>query len=141
MNRSQLLAQVVFPLGFPHLLLGLVLNPVLNQAKEEMGKCQREYYLREQLRAIQSELGDSDSKAEDLAELRRRIEKAGLPREAREEFDKQLRRLESMHSEAGEYALLRTYLDWLVELPWGRSTRDSFDLQRCQYRPHSWRLF
>jgi len=112
--------------------LQAVQNRIQNQAKEEMGKSQREYYLREQLRAIQSELGDSDSKAEELAELRRRVEKIGLPREAREEFDKQLRRLESMHSEAGEYALLRTYLDWLVELPWSRSTRDSFDLRRAR---------
>ena len=94
--------------------LQAVQTRIQNQAKEEMGKSQREYYLREQLRAIQGELGDTDSKAEDLAELRRRADKAGLPREAREEFDKQLRRLESMHSEAGEYALLRTYLDWLV---------------------------
>jgi len=109
-----------------------VQNRIQNQAKEEMGKSQREYYLREQLRAIQGELGEADSKAEDLAELRRRADDAGLPVEAREELDKQLRRLESMHPEAGEYALLRTYLDWLVDLPWGTSSADSFDLQQAK---------
>ena len=109
-----------------------VQNRIQNQAKEEMGKSQREYYLREQLRAIQGELGESDSKAEDLAELRRQVDEAGLPEEALKEVGKQLRRLESMHPEAGEYALLRSYLDWLVELPWSKSTDDILDLKRAR---------
>jgi len=112
--------------------LQAVQNRIQNQAREEMGKSQREYYLREQLRAIQGELGESDSKAEDLAELRRRIEDAEVPEEAKDEIEKQLRRLEGMHPEAGEYALLRTYLDWLVELPWSSTTQDSFDLPNAK---------
>ncbi|HKK00592.1 MAG TPA: LON peptidase substrate-binding domain-containing protein, partial [Desulfuromonadales bacterium] len=81
-------------------------NRIQTQVKEEMGKSQREYFLREQLRAIQAELGDADSRAEDVAELRAKLLKAGLPKESRSEAEKQLRRLESMHPEAAEYSML-----------------------------------
>lgn len=104
---------------------------IQTQAKEEMGKNQREYFLREQLRAIQSELGDSDPRAQDVAELREKLEKAGLPKEAREEADKQLRRLETMHAESAEYSMQRTYLDWLVDLPWKKTTRDNLNLTKA----------
>ncbi|WP_305045148.1 endopeptidase La [Geoalkalibacter sp.] len=104
---------------------------IQTQAKEEMGKSQREYFLREQLRAIQSELGDADPRAQDVAELREKLEKAGLPKEAREEADKQLRRLETMHAESAEYSMQRTYLDWLVELPWKKTTRDNLNLAKA----------
>ncbi|MDO3378384.1 endopeptidase La [Geoalkalibacter halelectricus] len=104
---------------------------IQTQAKEEMGKSQREYFLREQLRAIQSELGDADPRAQDVAELREKLEKAGLPKEAREEADKQLRRLETMHAESAEYSMQRTYLDWLVDLPWKKSTRDNLNLAKA----------
>nr|WP_305042733.1 endopeptidase La [Geoalkalibacter sp.] len=104
---------------------------IQTQAKEEMGKSQREYFLREQLRAIQSELGDADPRAQDVAELREKLEKAGLPKEAREEADKQLRRLETMHAESAEYSMQRTYLDWLVELPWKKTTRDNLNLVKA----------
>ena len=105
---------------------------IQNQAKEEMGKSQREYFLREQLRAIQSELGESDARAEEMAELRAKLEKARPPAEAKKEAERQLRRLESMHPEAAEYSMLRTYLDWLVELPWSKSTRDNLDLKKAR---------
>ncbi len=101
---------------------------IQTQAKEEMGKSQREYFLREQLRAIQAELGDTDQRAQDVAELGGKLKKAGLPKEAREEAEKQLRRLETMHVESAEYSMQRTYLEWLVELPWKKSTRDNLDL-------------
>lgn len=101
---------------------------IQTQAKEEMGKSQREYFLREQLRAIQAELGDTDQRAQDVAELGEKLKKAGLPKEAREEAEKQLRRLEVMHVESAEYSMQRTYLEWLVELPWKKSTRDNLDL-------------
>jgi len=101
---------------------------IQTQAKEEMGKSQREYFLREQLRAIQAELGDTDQRAQDVAELGEKLKKAGLPKEAREEAEKQLRRLETMHVESAEYSMQRTYLEWLVELPWKKSTRDNLDL-------------
>jgi ATP-dependent Lon protease len=109
-----------------------VQNRIQSQAKEEMGKSQREYFLREQLRAIQAELGEADPRAEDVAELRGKLDLAALPQEALAEAEKQLRRLETMHPEAAEYALIRTYLDWLVELPWSHATRDNLDLKKAR---------
>jgi ATP-dependent Lon protease len=110
--------------------LAMVQNRIQTQAKEEMGKSQREYFLREQMRAIQAELGEADSRAEEVAELRQKLEAAGLPEEARKETEKHLRRLETMHPESAEYPMLRTYLDWVVELPWSRATRDNLDLKK-----------
>jgi len=112
--------------------LATVQNRIESQAKEEMSRSQREYFLREQLRAIQTELGDADGRAEEIAELREKLTAAGLPAEALAEAEKQLRRLESMHPEAGEYSILRTYLDWLVDLPWGHSTRDNLNLKKAR---------
>ncbi|HEX9873047.1 MAG TPA: endopeptidase La, partial [Deferrimonas sp.] len=112
--------------------LAAVQNRIQTQAKEEMGKSQREYFLREQLRAIQAELGETDARAEEIAELRQKLEQAGLPAEAKGEAEKQLRRLETMHPEAAEYSMLRTYMDWLVELPWSRSTKDNLDLKKAR---------
>ena len=109
-----------------------VQNRIQSQAKEEMGKSQREYFLREQLRAIQAELGEADPRAEDVAELRGKLELAQLPEEAETEAEKQLRRLETMHPESAEYSLIRTYLDWMVELPWSSSTRDNLDLKKAR---------
>ncbi len=104
---------------------------IQSAAREEMGKNQREYYLREQLRAIQQELGDGEGK-EDLVEIRKAIETAKMPENAEKEALKQLSRLENMHPDAGEAGIIRTYLDWLVELPWSKSTRDSLDIIRAQ---------
>jgi ATP-dependent Lon protease len=109
-----------------------VQNRIQSQAKEEMGKSQREYFLREQLRAIQSELGEADARAEEIAELRQKLEAAALPESARGEAEKQLKRLETMHPEAAEYSILRTYMDWLVELPWSKTTRDNLDLKKAR---------
>ncbi len=105
---------------------------IQKQAKEEMSKTQREYFLREQLRAIQSELGEADAKAEDLLELRGKLKQADLPENVLDEAVKQLRRLETMPAEAAEYSMLRTYLEWLAELPWQRSTRDNLDLHKAR---------
>lgn len=101
-------------------------------AKEEMGKSQKEYYLREQLRAIQQELGETDSRSEEMAEIRKSIEQAKMPKPVEKEALKQLGRLEQMHPEAAESGMLRTFLDWMVEIPWSRSTRDSLDIKRAQ---------
>jgi ATP-dependent Lon protease len=109
-----------------------VQNRIQNQAKEEMTKSQREYFLREQLRAIQAELGETDARAEDIAELREKLDEAKLPEEANKEAEKQLKRLESMHPEAAEYSMMRTYLDWLVDLPWSVSTRDNLNLKKAR---------
>jgi ATP-dependent Lon protease len=105
---------------------------IQRQAKEEMSKTQREYFLREQLRAIQSELGEADAKAEDLLELRAKLKDADLPDNVLDESLKQLRRLDTMPAEAAEYSMLRTYLEWLAELPWQRSTRDNLDLHKAR---------
>ncbi len=104
---------------------------IQNAAREEMGKNQREYYLREQMRAIQQELGDGDGK-EEIAEIRKSIEDAKMPENVRKEALKQLSRLENMHSDSGEAGIIRTYLDWLTELPWSRSSRDSLDIARAE---------
>jgi len=109
-----------------------VQNRIQSQAKEEMGRSQREYFLREQLRAIQAELGESDARAEDVAEMRERLAKVRLPEVAAKEAEKQLRRMETMHPEAAEYATVYTYLDWLLDLPWSHATRDTLDLDKAK---------
>ncbi len=104
---------------------------IQNAAREEMGKNHKEYYLREQIKAIQSELGENEGK-EDLAEVRKAIETAKMPPPVLKETLKQLGRLENMHPDGGEASIVRTYLDWMVELPWGTSTRDSLDIVRAK---------
>lgn len=104
---------------------------IQSAAREEMGKNQREYYLREQMRAIQQELGDGDGK-EELVEIRKAIEAAKMPEAVQKEALKQLGRLDNMHSDAGEAGIIRTYLDWLVEIPWSKSSRDSLDISRAE---------
>ncbi|MBT0664020.1 endopeptidase La [Geobacter pelophilus] len=105
---------------------------IQSAAKEEMGKSQREYYLREQLRAIQSELGESDARAEEIAEIRKAIETAKMPPVIEKEALKQLGRLEQMHPDAAESGMLRTFLDWMVELPWSKSSKDSLDIKKAK---------
>lgn len=104
---------------------------IQHAAREEMGKNQKEYYLREQMKAIQHELGDHDGK-EELEELRKTIEAAKMPENARKEALKQLGRLERMHGDSGEAGVIRTYLDWLIEIPWSKTTRDSLDIKRAK---------
>jgi ATP-dependent Lon protease len=104
---------------------------IQSAAKEEMGKSQREYYLREQLRAIQQELGETDARSEEIAELRKGIESAKMPPNVEKEALKQLGRLEQMHPDAAEAGMLRTFLDWMVEIPWGKATKDSLEINRA----------
>jgi len=104
---------------------------IQSAAKEEMGKSQREYYLREQLRAIQQELGETDARSEEIAELRKSVEGAKMPANVEKEALKQLGRLEQMHPDAAEAGMLRTYLDWLVDIPWGKTTKDSLEINRA----------
>ncbi len=104
---------------------------IQNAAREEMGKNQKEYYLREQMKAIQQELGDNDGK-EELEELRKSIESAKMPEAPQKEALKQLGRLERMHGDSGEAGVIRTYLDWLIEIPWSKTTRDSLDIIRAK---------
>jgi ATP-dependent Lon protease len=112
--------------------LSTVQARIQSEAKEEMNRTQREYYLREQLRAIKRELGDLDERDEEIEDLRKKITKARMSKVAREEALKQLNRLEQMHPDAAEASMVRTYLDWLVELPWNRGTRDHLDLKKAK---------
>ncbi len=104
---------------------------IRSQAKDEMTKSQKEYFLREQIRAIKNELGDSDGKGEEVDELKDKILAQRMPPEVEREALKQLARLEKMHPEASEASMLRTYLDWLVDTPWSKQTKDNLDLTRA----------
>jgi ATP-dependent Lon protease len=99
------------------------------QAKGEMDKTQREYFLREQLKAIQKELGELDERAEEVAEFRKRIKEAKMPEKVQKECDKQLKRLEKMHPDTAESATVRTHLEWMVELPWSKKSKDNLDIK------------
>lgn len=105
---------------------------IQSQAKEEMDKSQREYYLREQMRAIKSELGELEEITEDIDEMREKVKKAKMPPDVEKEALKQTDRLESMHPDAAESAIIRTYLDWLVDLPWSKTTKDTLDIKKAK---------
>src|ERR1700704_879904 len=98
------------------------------QTQQSLSSQQREHILREQLRQIQKQLGENDEKSVELAELRQQIEKAGMPKEAEEQALKELKRLERMPEAAAEYGMIRTYLEWLVELPWSKLSLDTIDI-------------
>jgi ATP-dependent Lon protease len=105
---------------------------IQKRIQEGMNKTQREFLLREQLKAIQKELGEGDEKTVEISELRKRVEEAGLPSEAREVAGKELDRLARMPPAAAEYTVSRTYLDWILDLPWSVSTEDNLDLDRAE---------
>jgi ATP-dependent Lon protease len=105
---------------------------IQSQAKEEMDKTQREYYLREQMRAIKNELGDMEEPSEELDEFRDKIKKSKMPTDVEKEALKQVDRLEMMHPDAAEAALIRTYLEWLVDLPWSKQTKDQIDIDKAK---------
>lgn len=101
---------------------------IQSQVKNEMEKGQREYYLRQQLKAIQEELGEGDDQAAEVKELRKKLKQAKLPEEAQKEANRELSRLSRMHPSSAEYTVARTYLDWLTALPWSISTKDNLDI-------------
>ncbi len=105
---------------------------ISSQAKGEMDRSQREYFLRQQLKAIQSELGEGNELGEEVSQLRDKALKARMPKPVLEEVERQLKKLERMHPDAAETATLRNWLDWMVTLPWGKSTKDSLDLKEAQ---------
>ena len=105
---------------------------IQSQAKEEMTKTQREYFLREQLKAIKAELGDIDEKTAEVSEFSKKIKAAKMPPDVEKEARKQLERLEQMHTDAAEASIVRTYLDWLVEIPWSKSTKDNLDIKKAK---------
>ena len=102
---------------------------IQSEAKEEMGRTQREYYLREQLQALKKELGDFDEKSQEIEELQERFKKARMPSAVKKEGLKQLKRLEMMHPDASEATTIRTYLDWMLDVPWRKSTKDRLELK------------
>ena len=104
---------------------------IQSDAKGEMDKTQREYFLREQLKAIQKELGDIDDRTEDVADFRHRIQEAKMPEQVLKEAEKQLRRLEKMHQDAAEAGTIRAYLEWLVDVPWSRRSTDNLDINEA----------
>ncbi|HLB59262.1 MAG TPA: LON peptidase substrate-binding domain-containing protein, partial [Bdellovibrionota bacterium] len=101
---------------------------IKSQAKDEMTRSQREYFLREQIRTIKSELGEPEGKQDEIDELRDKIEAANMPPVSKEEALKQLGRLDRMHPDATEASIIRTYLDWLIEVPWSKQTQDNYNL-------------
>ncbi len=105
---------------------------ILSQAKEEMTKSQREYFLREQMKAIRTELGEGDESSEDVEDLRKRIKKAKMPKDVEKEANKQLERLDMMHPDAIESTMVRTYIEWLVELPWSSVTKDNINIKQAR---------
>ncbi len=104
---------------------------IKSHAREEISKTQREYFLREEMRAIHKELGDMDERTQEIAEYKKRIKKAKMPKDPLKEANKQLRRLDQMHPDAAEAAIVRTYLDWLVDLPWKKTTKDMLDIKKA----------
>ncbi|HEU5162723.1 MAG TPA: endopeptidase La, partial [Thermoanaerobaculia bacterium] len=101
-------------------------------AQGEMNKSQREYFLRQQLKAIQSELGEGEDLQEEVENYRKKIDEKSIPQEAKEEVEKQLKRLERSHPDSAETSIIRTYLDWMTGLPWGVMSQDNHDLDRAR---------
>jgi ATP-dependent Lon protease len=105
---------------------------IKDEAQSDMEKTQKEYFLRQQLKAIQKELGEEDEQAKEVNELREKIETAGMSEEAKKEALRELDRLTGMPQAAAEYSVIRTYLDWLIELPWQKATEDNLDIKRAR---------
>ena len=105
---------------------------IQNEAKEEIDKVQREYFLREQLKAIQKELGEDDSHSLEVSEFRKKIQDAGMPDEPHKQAIRELERLERLPAAAAEYGVIRTYLDWLITLPWRAKTDDNLDIKHAR---------
>lgn len=109
-----------------------VQNKILNDAKGEIDKSQREYFLKEQLKAIRKELGDEDDLSKEVEEFEEKLKKLKMPKEVKEEASKQLKRLSRMHSDSAEATVVRTFLEWIVELPWGKYTKDNLDIENAK---------
>jgi ATP-dependent Lon protease len=107
-------------------------SKIQSEVREGIDKTQREYFLREQLKAIQKELGEKDERTVEIEELRQRLIQAKLPPEAMKEAERELDRLAKMPPAAAEYTVARTYLDWLIDLPWAVSTEDNLDISQAQ---------
>ena len=107
-------------------------NKIQSQVKGDMDQSQKEYYLRQQLKAIKEELGETDESQVEIEEYRAKIEERNLPQEARKEAERELDRLSRMHPSSAEYTVASTYLDWITALPWHESTADNVDIKKAQ---------
>jgi ATP-dependent Lon protease len=107
-------------------------SKIQSEVKTELDKSQREYYLREQLKAIRRELGEADERTMEIEELKGKIESANMPKDARQAADRELDRLGKMPPQAAEYTVSRTYLDWLINLPWAEGTKDNLDVAKAK---------
>ncbi|PID77321.1 MAG: endopeptidase La [Deltaproteobacteria bacterium] len=105
---------------------------IQNDAKEEMGKSHREYFLREQLHALQKELGDTDERGQEIEDLLKKLKKTKMPGPVRKEAKKQIERMDMMHPDSSEATIIRSYIDWILELPWKKSTKDMLDLKQAR---------
>ena len=105
---------------------------IQSNVRDEIAKSQRDYFLREQVRAIHKELGESDEKALEIEEYQKKIKRAKMCKEAETEALKQLKRLEQMHPDSAESSVVRTYLDWLVEMPWSKSSKDDINIKEAK---------
>ncbi|MDI6744347.1 MAG: endopeptidase La [Thermodesulfovibrionales bacterium] len=109
-----------------------VQQKIQTEVRGEIDKNQREYFLREQLKAIQKELGDIDERSEEIKEFKKKILEARMPEKVQKETEKQLKRLEKMHPDSSEAGTVRTYLEWMVELPWSKQTKDNLDIKAAK---------
>jgi ATP-dependent Lon protease len=107
-------------------------SKIQSQVQEEMEKGQREFFLRQQLKAIQDELGENDPEAAEIAELRSTFDSMELPEDVRKVVDRELARLEKLPTAAAEYGVIRTYIDWIASLPWRKTTEDNLDLDNAK---------
>lgn len=131
LNPVERLKKVYYYLGKEIEVLELQQH-IAQQAKGEIDKSQREYFLRQQLKAIQQELGETSELQEEIKQMREKFEKLKMPKEAREEVEKQIKKLERMHPDSAETAVVRNYLEWMLELPWNESTKDNLDINRAR---------
>ncbi len=107
-------------------------NKIQDEVQGELNKTQRHYYLREQLKAIKKELGEYEDEGTDIDELKEKLEKTKMPGDVREVAEKELNRLSKMSPMASEYTVSRTYLDWLLDMPWKKSTKDRLDIKKAE---------
>ncbi|MDI6797362.1 MAG: endopeptidase La [Desulfatibacillaceae bacterium] len=140
-DEAQALFEIIDPLKRLHRVNELLSREVelstmqariQSNVRDEISKTQKDYFLREQVRAIHRELGENDEKSQEMEEYAEKIAAAKMPPEAEQEAKKQLKRLEQMNPEAAEAPMLRTYLDWLTDVPWSKSSRDRLDIKAAQ---------
>ncbi|MBW2297188.1 MAG: endopeptidase La [Deltaproteobacteria bacterium] len=140
-DESQILLELIDPMERLRKVNDLIVRElelssmqakIQSDVKDEISKSQRDYFLREQVRAIHRELGEDDEKAQEVLSYKKKIKRAKMSKAANKEALKQLKRLEQMHSDSAESAVVRSYLDWLVELPWSKSTPDGIDIKKAK---------